>query len=68
MFQAYFEPKVVEGTRTVRWLGHLQGLWVDAKGNLREDTNNDGALVYTQDKIIKYVLDPDTGTTRNRKI
>ena len=30
-------------------------------GNLREDTNNDAALVYTQDKIIKYVLDPDTG-------
>ncbi len=67
LFQAYFEPKVTEGTRTVRWLGHLQGLWVDAKGNLREDTTNDGALGYSQDKIIQYVLDPDPNA-RNRKI
>ena len=67
LFQAYFEPKVIEGTRTVRWLGHLQGLWVDAMGNLREDTNNDGALVYNQDKIIKYVLDPDTNAPEIEK-
>ena len=67
LFQAYFEPSVIEGTRTVNWLGHLQALWVDAMGNLREDTNNDAALVYTQDKIIKYVLDPDTGAPMIQK-
>jgi Tfp pilus assembly protein, tip-associated adhesin PilY1 len=67
LFQAFFEPKVVEGVRTVRWVGHLQGLWVDTKGNLREDTNNDSGLVYTQDKIIKYILDPDTNAPEIEK-
>jgi type IV pilus assembly protein PilY1 len=67
LFQAYFEPSVIEGTRTLRWLGHLQGLWVDAMGNLREDTNNDAALVYAQDKIIKYFLDTDTNETKIEK-
>jgi len=60
IFQAYFEPSVFESTREVRWVGHLQGLWVDHMGNLREDTVNDGALVYTEDKIIKYTTNPYT--------
>jgi Tfp pilus assembly protein, tip-associated adhesin PilY1 len=61
LFQAYFEPKDVDlaTSRTVRWKGHLQGLWLDTKGNLREDTVNDGKLVYTDDYIIEYSLDAD---------
>ncbi|WAC06334.1 MAG: PilC/PilY family type IV pilus protein [Thermodesulfobacteriota bacterium] len=67
LFQAYFKPEVYESGTKVRWLGYLQGLWVDNKGNLREDTVDDQALVYTQDKIIEYVLDPDTNEPKIEK-
>lgn len=56
LFQAYFRPGVIEGTREVSWLGYLQGFWVDQYGNLREDTAPDKRLIYTQDKIIKYTV------------
>lgn len=56
LFQAYFRPGVIEGTREVSWPGYLQGLWVDQYGHLREDTTPDKRMVYTQDRIIKYVV------------
>ena len=61
LFQAYFKPSVTEGKREVTWTGYLQNLWVDRSGNLREDTVQDEALVYTEDDIIKFVRNTSTG-------
>ncbi|MEO5955443.1 MAG: hypothetical protein ABIR36_07110, partial [Nitrospiraceae bacterium] len=53
MYQSYFFPTRFElDGREVKWVGYTQGLWVDAYGNLREDTVNDGKLVLNQDRIV----------------
>jgi len=56
LFQAFFRPTLMEGIRKIDWLGYLHGLWVDRMGNLREDTNGDHRLVYTQDKIMQFTF------------
>jgi len=56
LYQAYFYPRTVEGANTIDWTGYVQGFWVDAFGNMRED-NGDRKLVYADDKIIKMIYD-----------
>lgn len=63
LFQAFFRPTVFEGIRQINWVGYLQALWVDPKGNIREDSNGDYHLDLTQDKIIKFVFDETTYDT-----
>ncbi len=63
-YQAYFYPTQYDGYNQIKWTGYLQGLFVDAFGNLREDTNGDGHLVYNQDNIIKTRFDPTTNTVK----
>ncbi len=63
LFQAFFKPAVYEGFREIKWVGYLNALWVDPYGNLREDTNNDKALVYDDDDIIRFAVDDETGDT-----
>ena len=67
LFQAYFKPSITEGTREVTWTGYLQNIWVDRKGNLREDTVQDEALVYTEDDIIEFVRNTSTGEVEIHK-
>ncbi len=57
LYQAYFKPYDTDGTNEIRWAGFLNALWVDAYGNLREDTNHDGLLDLTVDKIIEIQYD-----------
>ncbi|MDL2328128.1 hypothetical protein LJC71_00040 [Desulfosarcina sp. OttesenSCG-928-A07] len=68
LLYAGFRPSVETPWGTVSWLGYLQGLWVDAWGNLREDTNQNGKLdalntasdsihAGNADKIIDYGSD-----------
>jgi len=64
LYQAYFKPTVTEEMREVNWLGFLQGLWVDNKGHLREDTVHDYHLVLSQDKIIEYTFDESANDVR----
>ncbi|HXX74824.1 MAG TPA: PilC/PilY family type IV pilus protein [Nitrospiraceae bacterium] len=61
LYQAFFFPSQIEGTRQVTWTGYTQGLFVDSFGNLREDTVNDGKLIYSQDNIIVTRYDPASG-------
>ena len=63
LFQAFFKPVVFDNIREVHWVGYLNALWVDPYGNLREDTVHDNALVYDDDKIIKFTVDGGTGDT-----
>ncbi|MCX5904554.1 MAG: PilC/PilY family type IV pilus protein [Proteobacteria bacterium] len=69
LIQAYFKPKVTDetGLHDITWAGYLQCLWVDAYGNIREDTNNDFSLNPTEDRIIEFFQDPDTGDTRVKR-
>jgi type IV pilus assembly protein PilY1 len=39
LVQAYFRPVKTVGTTDIKWLGYLQSTWVDAYGNMREDSN-----------------------------
>jgi type IV pilus assembly protein PilY1 len=63
LFQAFFKPTVFDSMREVKWVGYLNSLWVDPFGNLREDTVHDDAMVYSEDKIIRFTIDAGTGDT-----
>ena len=62
LYQSYFFPlKFDPDGRDLHWMGYTQGLFVDTFGNLREDTNGDGRLVYTDDKIVVTQYNSKTG-------
>jgi type IV pilus assembly protein PilY1 len=63
LFQAFFEPAVFDNLREVNWVGYLNALWIDPYGNLREDTVDDDAMVYNEDKIIRFAIDEESGNT-----
>jgi type IV pilus assembly protein PilY1 len=67
LVQAIFLPGVVQGLLEVNWLGRLQSLWVDSKGNIREDTVNDKKLNIAEDNVISYYLDPNDGQTKLKR-
>jgi hypothetical protein len=58
LYQGFFIPALVEDLDLVTWVSFLQALWVDKWGNLRLDSNQDGRMVYTEDKIARYYYDP----------
>ncbi|MBM9535543.1 pilus assembly protein [Desulfobulbus alkaliphilus] len=49
---------------TVHWTGQLHSLFVDAYGNMREDTNNNGILDMESDKIVVFSEDSSGGVVR----
>lgn len=63
VYQAYFYPKKRIGNSEVKWAGYIQGLFVDAYGNLREDTNSDDTLAFANDRALKMWYDGITKTT-----
>lgn len=70
IYQAYFYPSIFEGTEEIAWLGYLQGLFFDADGQLREDSNQDGALVLkgaNADKVVQTFFDTSNQETRVRR-
>ncbi len=70
LFQAFFKPKETSNfgalSAEADWLGYLHGLWVDSRGNLREDTNNDLKLSYETDNIIEFYFDETEGSRVRR--
>lgn len=61
LYQAFFFPSTFEGLNEIKWTGHVEGLFLDSFGNLREDTDGDAKLVYENDHIITTRLDVSTG-------
>jgi type IV pilus assembly protein PilY1 len=57
LYQAYFFPNQIQGTASIAWTGYVQGLFIDEFGNVREDTDGDGRLIYQNDKIIRLRYD-----------
>ena len=65
IYQGYFfTSDVGQGGANVRWTGYTHALFVDAFGNFREDTNQDGKLIYDQDLILatRYDNNPTSPT------
>jgi len=67
LYQAFFYPSTYEGNNEIKWSGFVQGLFVDSFGNLREDRGGaggaaDGKLVYSDDNIVRTVLDSASGS------
>ena len=69
LYQAVYYPKYEDIDSITEWVGMLHGLFVDEKGNLREDTNGDGVLdaQCSVDKAIDIYLDT-TETPNKTKI
>ncbi|MGD8503887.1 MAG: PilC/PilY family type IV pilus protein [Syntrophobacterales bacterium] len=63
LYQAYFRPKSSTATEEVHWTGHLQGLWIDAFGNLREDVGVKGKLELGTDPIVTFFYEETSGET-----
>jgi len=58
VYQAYFYTSDVgQAGANVKWSGYAQGLFIDHLGNFREDTDQDGKLVYENDYIIRTTYD-----------
>ncbi|NWF72617.1 MAG: hypothetical protein HXY51_06160 [Nitrospirae bacterium] len=58
VYQAYFYTSTVgQAGANVRWTGYAQGLFIDHIGNFREDTDQDGKLIYENDYIVKTRYD-----------
>jgi len=53
VYQAFFQPKRQIQDVELSWLGQLVSYWIDQYGNIREDTDNDHTLDYT-DYIIRF--------------
>jgi len=63
--QAYFLPSYTsENNEDLSWKGELKGFWIDAFGQIREDTTSDQKLVLNEDKVMKYFFDKDAGVTK----
>jgi type IV pilus assembly protein PilY1 len=54
MYQSIFFPPTAEGQTAPVWSGQIHAYFLDAKGNLREDTNQDGTLDMTRDRVVEY--------------
>jgi type IV pilus assembly protein PilY1 len=67
LYQAFFKPKFSTATEEVHWTGYLQGLWVDALGNLREDIGTIGVLELDADPIVTFVYDDTEGETKFKR-
>jgi type IV pilus assembly protein PilY1 len=60
VYQSYFRSSTLEGVNEIKWTGYLEGLFIDAFGNLREDTDGDGKLILTNDLITRTRVDAAT--------
>ena len=64
VYQALFQPEREVNGKTVQWGGILHALFIDSKGHLREDSNNNDQLDdYSTDKIVELFFDPNAGQT-----
>jgi len=68
VFQALFEARRTDSlAREARWLGDIQGMWVDSAGLLREDLNDDKRLgTYVTDPVIQFYFDTNVQPPRAR--
>ena len=54
LYQAILFPPSPDAQAIPPWSGQIHAYFVDARGNLREDTNGDGRLSMTADRVIEF--------------
>ena len=62
IYQSYFFASTLDAV-PVSWVGYVQALFLDNAGGIREDSNHDGRLVLTEDKIVKTSFNKDKEKT-----
>ena len=63
--QALYQPRLARGGDLISWAGLVHSVFIDEYGNLREDTNQNGALdVPATDKYIQIKYSADVGRTQ----
>ncbi len=67
VYQAFFLPSKLYGDQEILWMGYLHSLWIDQWGNLREDSDQNGILTLTQDKILQIVFDTVAFATKVKR-
>jgi type IV pilus assembly protein PilY1 len=67
LLQAGYKPEVASGTDKVSWVGVLNGLFFDAFGNVREDTNSNQKLD-AADNIVQIYYDSTAKDTLVRRM
>ncbi|MFY9268545.1 MAG: hypothetical protein WAO55_02225, partial [Candidatus Manganitrophaceae bacterium] len=70
IYQAYFYPSIFEGNNEISWLGYHHGLFFDSLGQLREDSDQDGRLLFSgagADKVVETFFDSLNLETRVRR-
>lgn len=67
LLQAGYKPEVASGTEKVSWVGVLNGLFFDAFGNVREDTNSNQKLD-AADNIVQIYYDSTAKDTLVRRM
>ncbi len=67
IYQSYFFPSSNEPSGAVAWVGYLHGLFLDSTGQLREDTNQDGRFILSDDKIVETYFDTDAKAAKVRR-
>lgn len=69
VYQAYFFTNDVgQSGANVQWIGYTHALFVDAFGNFREDTVQDGVQNYAQDLIVTTRYDSDPLSPTYKKV
>lgn len=58
-------PDAVAPGVKLHWAGQVQALFVDGRGNLREDSNKNQKLDLKEDKIVHYPLDMNASNATN---
>ena len=64
LYQAYFFPSQFEQLDEIQWLGYTQGLFIDAFGNIREDSDGDAQLKLDKDFIMQTRFDTSTSDVK----
>ncbi|WP_447974853.1 pilus assembly protein [Nitrospira sp. Kam-Ns4a] len=62
VYQAYFFPREFQNVQEIKWTGYTQSLFLDAFGNLREDTDQDHSLSLTADYIVRTRYDTSSNS------
>ncbi len=69
IYQAYFYTSDIgQGGANVKWTGYTHALFIDAFGNFREDTIQDGVLNYMQDRIVTTRYDNNPASPTYQKV
>lgn len=68
VYQASFYPSRSDGEgREISWVGDTNALFLDAYGNMREDTNGNNKLDLVEDYVVRMFFDTSDNQTKARR-